>query len=88
MNLVARYSAILRYYSCYPPYSAIPFRGQLDVRYPPLSCLACKQNANAIGVCMGGIARQGAKPGKQRAIGYSQCDRGGYSACATKKMNN
>ena len=33
--LVARYSAILRYYSCYTPYSAIPFRGQLDVRYPP-----------------------------------------------------
>ena len=35
VDLVARYSAILRYYSCYTPYSAIPFRGQLDVRYPP-----------------------------------------------------
>ena len=33
--LVARYSAILRYYSCYTTYSTIPFSGQLDVLYPP-----------------------------------------------------
>ena len=58
VTLVARYSAILRYCSCYTPYNAIPFRGQLDVRYPPpLFCFACKQNVNAIGVYMGGIAR-------------------------------
>ena len=39
-----RYSAILRYDSCCTPYSAIPCRGQLDVRYPPLIlfCLQAK----------------------------------------------
>ena len=37
-SLVLRYSAIPRYYSCDPPYSAIPFRVQLDL--PPLVCFA------------------------------------------------
>ena len=43
-GLAARYGAILRHYSCYmPPYSAISFRGRLDVRYPPPLILFCMQ---------------------------------------------
>ena len=41
-GLVSRYSAIPQYFSCDPPpYSAIPFGGQLDLRYP--LCLLCMQ---------------------------------------------
>ena len=71
LNLVARYSAILRYYSCYTPHSAIPFRGQLDVRYPPLIlfCMQAKKCQCDRGM-YGGYSAIGL-PGKARAIGYS-----------------
>ena len=45
VDLVNQYNAILRYCSCCTPYSAIPFRGQLDVRYPPLFQPAPKYHA-------------------------------------------
>ena len=87
-SLVARYSAILRYYSCYTPYSAIPSEGSLTCDTPPLILLCMQANVNAIGVCTGGIARWGAIAGKQRVIGYSYTLSrdmgGGYSACAVK----
>ena len=43
-----RWRGIARYcdtIAAIPPYSAIPLRGQLDVRYPPLSCSVCKQKS-------------------------------------------
>ena len=55
------------------PYSAIPFRGQLDVQYPPLFCLHCKQAECQCdrGLYGGDSVIECIVLGKPRAIGYS-----------------